>query len=761
MVLLNTETIKQPKFDNIPAEMASLPQWVLWKPENSKLNAEYKKVPYQPNGQKASSTNASTWSTFATVQKKYLADPKNWGGIGLVLTSTDNLVCVDIDGINDINNVPVEYHNLTNLAWTEISTSGTGLHMWMLGKKPSNTKNKNTEKGIELYDSNRFIVVTGNIYEGSIKVNKLLPSQKLIDKIAQTYFTKNTLLEEDINITGRTNLSDLEVISLIKKQKPKSYKVYQGDFSDYFSQSDAIMALLNDLAFYTGKNTEQMESIFNKSSAVYEDPSENSRKLQYSIATAVEGTINVYNNRKKTNMPNQNSLQPSQPQGGNPVPGKQLKDWWQINLNGTKSFSHYVLAEHILQEHSIVRYPNAHSDLYFWNFKTGIYEQDKSGKLIKGLIRSKDKQNLKESHVREVYQYIETLSRVVKDTSNKYIAVGNGLINLETFKLEDFTPQQFIIQKVATNYRPAAHNEFIENTLNKVTDNYEPSLQNIKEMFACVLYPKLLVPKIFYLYGRTAHNGKSSLLNMIHKTFNYDGGKISAVAPQKLVHNTFASASMYGKMANIVDDQPDLLIEDSGALRTMLTGGTVEIERKGKDSESVEMIITMIIASNYYPNFKESGKQINRRLHIIPFDHDFSNDKDLVSDSESMRQIATESAREYVLKLAVNTLEIMLKNPKADKLTFNEKAIAAGEAFAEQNDPLSDYFAEYTKSYFEDNTGQQVIKDYEIWCSDNRVTPFGNKRFKERVCTEYNMQWKQKRIELNGRSKNVRGFVSI
>lgn len=245
---------------------------------------------------------------------------------------------------------------------------------------------------------------------------------------------------------------------------------------------------------------------------------------------------------------------------------------------------------------------------------------------------------------------------------------------------------------------------------------------------------------------------------MIQYTFNKKGDSISAVTPQKLATSPFASASMYGKLGNVVDDQPNKVIEDSGVLKSILSGNVVEIERKGKNSESVRIVTTMITASNFYPNFTESGKQINRRLYIIPFEHDFSSDKDLVSDGESAERLQSKSACEYVLKLAVEALARMLKMKKPDKLTYNPKVEKMGEGFAEFNDPMNDYFDEYNKTYFEKATGRRTYNDYMDWARENGIVPFDMKCFKELVTKKYDLEWTTKRVNINGVSKSVKGF---
>jgi len=296
------QNMLKPIFENIPADLKDFPQWVVWKATKKRGKNEYTKIPYNAiNQEKASSTNPETWTTFNLAKEAYEKNPGKWDGVGLVLTQEDDIVCIDLDNLN-INDVPSDYHNLTNLAWTEISTSGTGLHLWMKGKKPTSMRSR--KNNIECYDSKRFIAVTGHIYEGSFKENKLLESQKIIDMINKKYFetdkktqkkSPNTKRAEKVGSQGSTvALSDSEVVEKLAQHKPKSFKVYQGDFSDYFSHSEAVMALMNDLAFFTGKDPVQMASIFNSSSAVYDDPKDNARKLNYTIERAIADTQNVY-----------------------------------------------------------------------------------------------------------------------------------------------------------------------------------------------------------------------------------------------------------------------------------------------------------------------------------------------------------------------------------------------------------------------------------------------------------------------------------
>ncbi|EON73954.1 phage/plasmid primase, P4 family [Lysinibacillus sphaericus] len=744
MAIKEKEQILLVEEEYIPQELKQRRQFVLWKAVLNKETQNFDKLPFQSNGSPADSTDLATWGDFQTIMQVYNEGDYKGGqydGIGFVLSDADKYACIDIDGLENTDNLDALASEITSMSYAEISPSGKGIHVWVEYKHDKTKhKNKDAKSGYEIYDQKRYITITGQALN-NLPINKGGPQlDSFLDKVLKREKPANPQINK--GQTGKATLPEGEIIkhALASKKSERFMKFMFGGWEQsYSSQSEADMAFANDLVFWCNCDFQMCDSIFRKSSLMREKYDRPRNGVTYGIELlnkAIEECENTFTLEEK--------------------PQKQF-EWFSKNANNTTTFLHHLLGKKVIGEYSIVRYPNIHGDLYYYHKKRGIYEPDPSGRAIKGVIRHYD-ETLKNNQINEVLRYIEETCSIVKEVNSDYIVVGNGLINFKEKTLEPFTPKYFVLQKVATNYNPAAYNEFIENTLTKVTENHLPSIENIKEMFACILYPGILVPKLWYLYGKSASNGKSSLINMIYQTFDSEGGNISAISPHKLSTNNFSSAAIYGKLSNIVDDNPDFQIEDSGDLKTIITGGLVQIERKGKDSTTVRITTTMIVASNHLPRFAEQGNAINRRLWILPFNHNFSKDADCLSDIETQREISSQSAREYVLKLAIDTLFKLLNNNNPDKLTPNEKCQEILDAFVEQNDPWLDYFANFSISYFEENTGENVIKDYQVWCKDNMLTPLTNSRFKELVSTRLNMEWKDKRVTINGVSKVKKGF---
>src|ERR1041384_959484 len=65
--------------DNIPARFKARKQWAL----------KRGKVPYRPNGKKASSTDESTWSTYEAVWAAYVTG--KWDGLYYAMTPADGV----------------------------------------------------------------------------------------------------------------------------------------------------------------------------------------------------------------------------------------------------------------------------------------------------------------------------------------------------------------------------------------------------------------------------------------------------------------------------------------------------------------------------------------------------------------------------------------------------------------------------------------------------------------------------------------------
>lgn len=256
-------------FNEIPAELKALPQWILWKLETR--NGKQTKVPCQVTGEMAQANNRRTWSTFATAVKFYLEG--DYDGIGFVFSRQDNYIGIDIDKCvvdGKTNAFATEIIDTLD-SYTEFSPSGNGIHIIIKGSLPQSvlgTGRKNTKHGLEIYSYGRFFTFTGN-RENS---NDVYDRTDELAEVFEQYF-------DDSDIQGRVNLAEFEKDEIKisnealwermfrSKNGDEIRSMYNGNLiNDDHSATD--LALCNHLAFWTGKSATRMDAMFRETSLI-------------------------------------------------------------------------------------------------------------------------------------------------------------------------------------------------------------------------------------------------------------------------------------------------------------------------------------------------------------------------------------------------------------------------------------------------------------------------------------------------------------
>ena len=150
--------------NGIPQHLRELPRWVCW---NYWWNGKNKwtKPPYQAGTTyKAASTKPETWSDFETALNAYQSGKFEHDGVGII--PPDGMTGIDIDHCRDEVTgelTPFAETILGNMGtYTEVSPSGTGIRIFLIGNKPKGNC-VDRKKGIEIYDSGRYFTVTGHV----------------------------------------------------------------------------------------------------------------------------------------------------------------------------------------------------------------------------------------------------------------------------------------------------------------------------------------------------------------------------------------------------------------------------------------------------------------------------------------------------------------------------------------------------------------------------------------------------------------------
>ena len=160
--------------NNIPEDIKKLPQWVCTKGDSKIPRIARVDVP-------ASSTNPETWEDFEVARESVEHGCHDY--VGFVFND-NGIVGIDIDDAYEDGFMSELAADIIGRcqSYTEKSKSGTGIHILLYGTLPF--KGKNNLKGVEIYKTARYFIMTGD----TLLYKDMIENQDAIDYIVEKYF---------------------------------------------------------------------------------------------------------------------------------------------------------------------------------------------------------------------------------------------------------------------------------------------------------------------------------------------------------------------------------------------------------------------------------------------------------------------------------------------------------------------------------------------------------------------------------------------
>lgn len=306
--------------------LAAFNQFVLWQAvPSSKKVGKFDKITINPqtlmpHSAHDPSIHFSAADALAMVQPL----PESFG-VGFAFTEKDPFWFFDLDGCvtpdGEWNKESSDWCRYFTGAAVEVSHSGKGLHIIGSGAAvvPSHSK-KNIPLGLEFYTSARFVALTGQGTSGDSGfdasllllpfVDKYFPPKHTLtdakwttepDPMARPLKTDKALIKRMLDSTsaahvwgGKVSARDLWECNVEKLDA--AYGTL--NTTDSFDRSSADQALCNHLAFWTGKDCERMERLFNMSALVRDKWTDRKQYRQDTILNACSGCRDVYGSQK-------------------------------------------------------------------------------------------------------------------------------------------------------------------------------------------------------------------------------------------------------------------------------------------------------------------------------------------------------------------------------------------------------------------------------------------------------------------------------
>ena len=287
--------------EKVPAELLELSQWV----------ARRGKVPLDPksgSNAKVSDTDdpkkaRDTWGPIEEAWNRARNDGLD--GVGFVFSEDDPYCGIDLDGCRNPDTGEIEewaQEIMEALAsYTEVSPSGTGVHIILRGVLPGDQHRKGS---VEMYDSGRYFTITGQHIEGTPR--ELRSNQKALTYLHRQTFGETVSVGEPVGEERGIpkaiwKLDDDQLLRRILRSQHNllfARLYYRGDTSMHDGDDSAAdLALRGVLAYWSGGDRERMDRMFRKSGLMRPKWDEYRGEMTYgelTIGKALEGKTDFW-----------------------------------------------------------------------------------------------------------------------------------------------------------------------------------------------------------------------------------------------------------------------------------------------------------------------------------------------------------------------------------------------------------------------------------------------------------------------------------
>jgi putative DNA primase/helicase len=243
----------------ILTELQGLPQWVVWRNETDR-EGKPKKAPYNPNANHAyaSVKVPATWGTLDQALSALATG--RYSGIGFM--TTPPLVFLDLDHCVSKETGEITDQRAAEIvtavnSYTEVSPSGTGLHVLMFGQLPG----KNIHTDIELYGSDRFTTITTKHI--AITPRTIEHRQDEINDLYSRFAPPS--LSPPLSQNTRGGETSNQHLAELPKEAARDQllqRLLHGDMSGFASQSSADFVLIMKLLHWTGDDIALTRRLF-------------------------------------------------------------------------------------------------------------------------------------------------------------------------------------------------------------------------------------------------------------------------------------------------------------------------------------------------------------------------------------------------------------------------------------------------------------------------------------------------------------------
>jgi putative DNA primase/helicase len=303
------------------------------------------------------------------------------------------------------------------------------------------------------------------------------------------------------------------------------------------------------------------------------------------------------------------------------------------------------------------------------------------------------------------------------------ISLPNGLLNVETRELSPHTPEHLSPVRIPAAYDPDAACPRVDAYI----DSTAPELSVLlTEVAGWLLTPDDRHQKSIMLKG-PGGSGKTTFLELLTGLLGAEN--VSRVALHQLEEDRFATADLYGKLANVFADLPAQALKSSSIFKSITGRDHIRAERKGRDAFTFKPYARLLFSANAAPPTADSSDAFFERWLVLPFERKHRGTSH--EDKNLPAKLTTPPELSGFLNHALDGLDRLRRQEGFTPIAASEDAAAR---FRVDSDSAAGFTEETCRLGVEARIAKPLLfKAYVAWCSDNGRHPLASQRFSHRL----------------------------
>lgn len=365
----------------------------------------------------------------------------------------------------------------------------------------------------------------------------------------------------------------------------------------------------------------------------------------------------------------------------------------------------------------------------------------------------------------EVDTFIDA-KELFKNETVEEVPVQNGILNIFTKELSQFTPDKKFFSKLPITYKPEASCPNTIHHLETVLKNKQ-DVTAMQELFGYLLLKEYKIEKAFMLNG-SGRNGKGKTLELMK---NFIGPENCASIPiQSLEKDQFVISDLFGKMANLSGDLSPTALRNTGRFKECTGRDLLTAQRKFLPPIYFVNYAKMIFACNELPKTHDLTPAFWNRWVYFEFPYTFLTQAEIddlpqkeketakLIDPDIIKKLTTPEELSGLLNWSLEGLHRLLKQKN---FSHSQTAKQVEELWIRKSDSFLSFVQIYLVEDYDGTIPKKALKDkYLEFCKVNRILkPANDKIIKDTLYNLYSIS--EERIFEPLTSLQVRKWVGI